>query len=59
MANDKNKLVNDTEEEVSSRPETPDNLDAEPELLIKHPLQVRKFEFFETFKKCSWGTHGV
>jgi translation initiation factor 4E len=55
VTNDKNKLVNDTEEEVSSRPETPDNLDAEPELLNKHPLQNSwTLWFFKNDKNRNW-----
>jgi hypothetical protein len=41
VANDKNEIISETEEDVSSRPETPDNLEGDPEALIKHPLQVR------------------
>lgn len=56
--NDKNKIVNDTDEVedvASSRPESPDNLDAEPESLIKHPLQNSwTLWFFKNDKNRNW-----
>jgi len=58
VTNDKNKIVNDTDEVedvASSRPESPDNLDAEPESLIKHPLQNSwTLWFFKNDKNRNW-----
>jgi len=55
VTNDKNKIVNDTDDDVSSRPDSPDNLDAEPELLIKHPLQNSwTLWFFKNDKNRNW-----
>lgn len=55
MTNDKNEIINETEEDVSSRPETPDNLEGDPEALIKHPLQNSwTLWFFKNDKNRNW-----
>jgi len=53
--NDKNEIISETEEDVSSRPETPDNLEGDPEALIKHPLQNSwTLWFFKNDKNRNW-----
>jgi len=55
VANDKNEIISETEEDVSSRPETPDNLEGDPEALIKHPLQNSwTLWFFKNDKNRNW-----
>lgn len=55
VTNDKNEIINETEEDVSSRPETPDNLEGDPEALIKHPLQNSwTLWFFKNDKNRNW-----
>jgi len=55
VTNDKNEIISETEEDVSSRPETPDNLEGDPEALIKHPLQNSwTLWFFKNDKNRNW-----
>jgi translation initiation factor 4E len=55
VSNDKNEIISETEEDVSSRPETPDNLEGDPEALIKHPLQNSwTLWFFKNDKNRNW-----
>jgi len=55
VSNDKNEVISETEEDVSSRPETPDNLEGDPEALIKHPLQNSwTLWFFKNDKNRNW-----
>jgi len=55
VTDDKNEIISETEEDVSSRPETPDNLEGDPEALIKHPLQNSwTLWFFKNDKNRNW-----